>query len=339
LIGFGAAFAYDLFLYSEAILLKQMGAVTTEVLAYLIAFVLPLAWISERRLRGIHSGIAVSRTVMMRTTALVGSGLYLMAVAAVGFLVQSFGWKWSPALQMGGSIGALLVLAVMLASSQVRAWTRWWVSRNFFRLHYDYRSEWLHFVETMAGEDALAGRLHQRAIKTVADLLDCAGGALYLRTRHHGFRLAEELALSVVQDLGPPPESMLARLQPDDSVVDLTAAGIKLIPNEAAWRDGVPDGWILLGLQHRRRLVGAILLASPRVKRPLSWEDRDLLQIFSAQIGSYIAEEQVTLALAEAQRFERVSKNFSFIATLHDSHFSRFQSAPDGKCVFGVVSE
>jgi hypothetical protein len=25
--------------------------------------------------------------------------------------------------------------------------------------------------------------------------------------------------------------------------------------------------------------------------------------------------------------------------TLHDSHFSRFQSAPDGKCVFGVVSE
>ena len=316
LIGFGAAFAYDLFLYSEAILLKQIGTVTEEVLSLVIAFILPLLWISKRRLRGIQSGIAVSRTVMLRTTALVGSGLYLLAVAGVGFLVQNFGWRWSPALQMGGSIGALLVLAVMLASSQVRARTRWWLSRNFFRLHYDYRSEWLQFVDTMAGEDALAGRLHQRAIKTASDLLDCASGALYLRTRHTGFRLAEDLALSIAHSNGPPPERTLARMQPDAPIVDLTSANLDLTPEETAWRDGIPNCWIVMGLQHRRRIVGAILLASPRVHRPLSWEDRDLLHIFSAQIGSYIAEEQVTLALAEAQRFERVSKNFSFIA--HD---------------------
>lgn len=316
LIGFGAVFAFDLFLFSEAMLLKQMGEVAADVYPFVIAFALPLVWISERRLRGIRSGIAVSRAVMLRTTALVGSGLYLLGVASVGFLIQRFGWTWGPALQMAGFIGALLVLAVMLASSQVRARTRWWLSRNFFRLHYDYRSEWLRFVETMAGEDALAGRLHQRAIKATADLLDCSSGALYLRTRHGGFRLAAEMALSAAHDAGPPPEALLTRLTPEAPLVDLTDANLLLAPAENEWREAIGSGWVLLGLQHRRRLVGALLLAAPRVQRPLSWEDRDLLQIFSAQIGSYIAEEQVTLALAEAQRFERISKNFSFIA--HD---------------------
>jgi len=316
LIGFGAAFAFDLFLYSEAMLLKQIGEVTAAVQPFVIAFALPLIWISERRLRGIRSDIAVSRTVMLRTTALIASGLYLLGVAGIGFLIQRFGWTWGPALQMAGFIGALLVLAVMLASSQVRAQTRWWLSRNFFRLHYDYRNEWLRFVETMAGEDALAGRLHWRAIKATADLMDCSSGALYLRTRHSGFRLAAEMALGSAQEAGTLPPSLWARLQPEAPIVDLTALDSPPEGPEARWLDQIDGGWVLLGLQHRRRLVGALVLAFPRVRRPLSWEDRDLLQIFSAQIGSYIAEEQVTLALAEAQRFERMSKNFSFIA--HD---------------------
>ena len=316
LIGLGAAFAFDLFLYSEAMLLKQIGSVTSDVLPYVIGFALPLLWISERRLRGIRSEVTVSRTVMLRTTALVGSGVYLLGVAGAGFLIQQFGWTWGPALQMAGFIGALMVLAMMLASSQVRARTRWWLSRNFFRLHYDYRSEWLRFVETMAGEDAQAGRLHQRAIKATADLLDCSSGVLYLRTRHGGFGPVADLAFSSALSLGPPPAALLDRLQPEAALIDLTAEGKSFGARETAWCDAIDARWVLLGLFHRRRLVGAILLASPRVERPLSWEDRDLLQIFSAQIGSYVTEEQVTLALAEAQRFERLSKNFSFIA--HD---------------------
>ena len=316
MIGLGAAFAFDLFLYSEAMLLKQIGSVTSDVLPYVIGFALPLLWISERRLRGIRSEVTVSRTVMLRTTALVGSGVYLLGVAGAGFLIQQFGWTWGPALQMAGFIGALMVLAMMLASSQVRARTRWWLSRNFFRLHYDYRSEWLRFVETMAGEDAQAGRLHQRAIKATADLLDCSSGVLYLRTRHGGFGPVADLAFSSALSLGPPPAALLDRLQPEAALIDLTAEGKSFGARETAWCDAIDARWVLLGLFHRRRLVGAILLASPRVERPLSWEDRDLLQIFSAQIGSYVTEEQVTLALAEAQRFERLSKNFSFIA--HD---------------------
>ncbi|MCA8928895.1 MAG: PEP-CTERM system histidine kinase PrsK, partial [Alphaproteobacteria bacterium] len=179
-----------------------------------------------------------------------------------------------------------------------------------------YRSEWLRYVETMAGVDALTGRLHQRAIKATADLLDCAGGALYVRTRHSGFRLAAELEFGNAVLAGPPPESLLDRLTPKSPVVDLTAMAPVEEPAEREWCRAIGSGWVLLGLQHRGRMVGALLVASPRVRRPLSWEDRDLLQIFSAQIGSYVAEEQVTLALAEARRFERISKNFSFIA--HD---------------------
>jgi putative PEP-CTERM system histidine kinase len=48
--------------------------------------------------------------------------------------------------------------------------------------------------------------------------------------------------------------------------------------------------------------------------------------VLAAQIGSYLAEEQAARALAEAQRFERMSKRFSFVA--HDLKNLISQLAP-----------
>ena len=62
--------------------------------------------------------------------------------------------------------------------------------------------------------------------------------------------------------------------------------------------------------------MGVIVLGKPRVWRELTWEDREFLAMLAAQLGSYLAEEQMSTALAEAQRFEQMSKSFSFIA--HD---------------------
>src|SRR5262249_15154358 len=83
-----------------------------------------------------------------------------------------------------------------------------------------------------------------------------------------------------------------------------------------AWLQAVGDSWFLLSLRSRSEVVGAIVLAQPRARRRLTWEDKDLLGILSVQIASYVVEEQVTRSLAAAQRFEQVGKRFTFIA--HD---------------------
>src|SRR5262249_24789919 len=83
-----------------------------------------------------------------------------------------------------------------------------------------------------------------------------------------------------------------------------------------AWLQAVGDSWFLLSLRSRSEVVGAIVLAQPRARRQLTWEDKDLLGILGVQIASYVVEDQVIRSLAAAQRFEQFGKRFTFIA--HD---------------------
>ena len=81
-----------------------------------------------------------------------------------------------------------------------------------------------------------------------------------------------------------------------------------LLGEEQAWT-GVP-------LIHDDRLVGLVLLAAPDYRRPLDWEDFDLLRTAGRQAASSLAEAHGQQALMNAQRFEDFNRRFAFI--LHD---------------------
>ena len=81
-----------------------------------------------------------------------------------------------------------------------------------------------------------------------------------------------------------------------------------LLGEEQAWT-GVP-------LIHDERLVGLVLLAAPDYRRPLDWEDFDLLRTAGRQAASSLAEAHSQQALMNAQRFEDFNRRFAFI--MHD---------------------
>ena len=81
-----------------------------------------------------------------------------------------------------------------------------------------------------------------------------------------------------------------------------------LLDEEQAWT-GVP-------LIHDDRLVGLVLLAAPDYRRPLDWEDFDLLRTAGSQAASSLAEAHAQQTLMNAQRFEDFNRRFAFI--LHD---------------------
>ena len=58
------------------------------------------------------------------------------------------------------------------------------------------------------------------------------------------------------------------------------------------------------------------MLAAPEYRRPLDWEDFDLLRTAGRQAASSLAEAHGQEALANAQRFEEFNRRFAFI--LHD---------------------
>jgi putative PEP-CTERM system histidine kinase len=77
-----------------------------------------------------------------------------------------------------------------------------------------------------------------------------------------------------------------------------------------------PAAWAGIPLIHHDRLVGIVLLAAPEYRRPLDWEDFDLLRTAGRQAASSLAEAHGQQALSNAQRFEEFNRRFAFI--LHD---------------------
>ena len=94
----------------------------------------PLLVLGVARSRTWPVAIHLSRHVVFHSFALIGSGLYLLAMGAVGFYLRRIEGDWGPTLQIVFLIGAASILAVIFASGSLRARTKLFISRNFFSL-------------------------------------------------------------------------------------------------------------------------------------------------------------------------------------------------------------
>lgn len=326
LIGLGALFTVDLYFFAETLLFRSFDQTTALARPLLAALAMPFILVAASRIRDMDFDVQVSRGAALRTTALVASGVYLLGVAGIGYLLRETGLTWGPLLQMVFFVGAIMVLAALALSGQMRARLRFYISRNFFSLNYDYRDEWLRFIATMSDESDGGTRL-QRAIRAVADVFECGRGALFLAGPRGELSLSERWKWEDIGGLIALPETLSAALRQDGKTVNLqqwaapaatpaVAAGPDSPPDLAAWLRDTLDIWLIVPLIAQERMVGAIALSRPRLVRALTWEDEDVLTLLGVQIGSYIREQQAHEALEEAKRFERLSKNFTFVA--HD---------------------
>lgn len=314
LLGFGAVYAFDLFALADAVLYDSGDRAAMASRPLVAALVAPLVAVSLRRFPGLVADISVSRALVLHGTALVGAGLYLIAVALAAQGLRE-GGAWAEVARLALMLGAALVLAVLVLSGEAKAKVRRWASRHLFPLAYDYRREWLRFIETMA-QDSGDASLYRRSVRAVADVFDCAGGALFLHQRadvyvqvaRHGWpNAASLLAL---------PAPLLDRLRAAGGPVDLGDAAVGDDAALLAWLHGLDRPWLAVPLLAGGQLLGVILLGQPRAPRALGWEERELLQVLGTQVASYLREDQANRALAVAQRFERTGRRFTFVA--HD---------------------
>jgi putative PEP-CTERM system histidine kinase len=322
LIGLGALFAVDLYFFAETLLFRSFDSTTALARPLIAALAMPFVLVAASRIRNMDFDVQVSRGAALRTTALVASGVYLLGVAGIGYLLRETGLTWGPLLQMVFFVGAIMVLAALALSGQMRSRLRYFINRNFFSLNYDYREEWLRFISTMSDESDSGTRL-QRAIRAVADVFECGRGALFLAGPRGELSLAERWRWDEIGGLITLPAPLTDALRAEGKTVNLRQWSP---PSAADGGEGTADlveglktqldAWLIVPLLANDALVGGIVLSRPRLTRPLSWEDEDVLTLLGVQIGSYIREQQAHEALEEAKRFERLSKNFTFVA--HD---------------------
>jgi putative PEP-CTERM system histidine kinase len=317
-VGLGGLFAYELFFYSEALLLRRVDPTLDMSRGAVSAIVAPLLAVAAARNPTWSVELNVSRRAAFHSTVLIGVGLYVLALSGVGAALRVFGGDWGVLLQVGFLFAALVLLVVLMSSGTVRSVTKLRLSRYFFTHRHDYREQWRWFADALSASDG-GGSLRQRALRAVARVVGSPGGGLWLRESDR-FALAAELGLPEgAADLpaDAPLGAELARRR--EYVVELDADRAKTQSGEPwlpEWLCHWRAAWLVLPLVHRDKLVGFIVLARSAAIRRLDREDEELLLLVARHIASYLVEEQTTRALVESRRFVELSRRTSFIA--HD---------------------
>nr|WP_155450363.1 XrtA/PEP-CTERM system histidine kinase PrsK [Allochromatium palmeri] len=317
-LGLGAVFAYDLFFYSDGLLMRQLSEPVWEARGLVNALIVPLIAVSAARNPSWSVELHVSRHVVFHSATLSGAGLYLMAMAAAGYYIRLFGGAWSAVLQIAFLFSAAMLLVLLLFSGQWRSRLRILVSEHFFSFKYDYREEWLKFTEALS---VGSRRLPEAVVRALGEIIDSPGGLLWVRNDTGGFELLERInhpepSVSMIGE----DDSMVRGLLNSSWIIDLdewrrdpTVYQDLEIPD---WLSGSPTAWLVVPLINRGVLCGFVVLLHSRTKRAFNWEDRALLKTAGRQAASSIAQYLSDQALMHARQFEAFNQLAAYVA--HD---------------------
>ncbi|HKU14728.1 MAG TPA: XrtA/PEP-CTERM system histidine kinase PrsK [Steroidobacteraceae bacterium] len=321
--GVGALFAFDLFLYSQAELLRGIMADAWNARGAIIAFAAPLIAIAVQREPRWSLDVFVSRQAVFYTTTFMGVGAYLLLMAAGGYYVRDFGGSWGRLGQIVFFGGALLLLVLLVGSSVLRRRARVFLSKHFYRNKYDYRLEWLRFISTLSSGDEEDVR--RTAVAAIAQIFSSPAGILWLADESGG-RFVPAAAwpgrLDEIEGLEPLPASadlpaFLARTQWIVDLQELERApdmyGNFVLPD---WLNARRGFRIVSPLLQLERLMGFVLLYEPPPPFELTYEDRDLLKTVGRHVATHIAQQEADRKLTESRQFEAYNRLTAFM--MHD---------------------
>ena len=241
--------------------------------------------------------------------------------------MEIVGGDWARIGQIGIVFAMTLAALVLLPSAELRAWLRVIARQAFVRasLRLSPGMAALHRDGRPRRREAGA-RSSERVVKALADIAERPGGLL-LALRRARPAVAARGALEL--DSG--------RARGGDGA-EAAAAPARSRRATSIDFDAIRDGWLASSGETRRRCppgcaamreawAGVPLIQTAgwsgsscsrirRCRRPLDWEDFDLLRTAGIQAASYLAEARSQEALADAQRFDEFNRRFAFI--LHD---------------------
>ena len=319
-LGLGGIFAYDLFLYSNAVVVGHIQPLFWDARGYVVALCVPFIAIAVKRIPSWSRGIFASRQVVFYTTTLIASGVYLALIGFSGYYIKTLDREWGDALQLVFFSAAILAFFAVVMSEQLRAKSRVFLAKHFFERKYDYRAEWLRLIHTLtSGEDGLP--LKKRAIQSLAQIVGSPAGHLWMRRESDAcFESVSswntQPAASVVSGDSALPKFLAA----NGWIIDVAELGSQLDKYKPL-ETGDLNEWIaaaafVVPLLHEGELLGFVTLVKPNAPTILNFEDHDLLKTAGQQIASYLAQEEATEQLAENRQFEAYNRFTAFV--MHD---------------------
>jgi len=319
-LGLAAVFAFDVYLYSTAVLFNSIDADAFIIRGGVHALVVPLLALSTTRGRDWVAKIRLSQRAAFHSATLLLAGGYLLLVAASGYYVRYFGGDWGSALQLAAVFIGLLSFVVLAFSGTIRAKLRVWLGKHFFSYRYDYREEWLRFTQTLSTQDSPQA-MGQQVVRGLADLVESPAGALWLRDPASGnFTQMARWNMPEIKEGEPEDSSLCQFLTQSGWVINFEEyrvfrgryAALQL----PEWLNDLPNAWLAVPLAAGERLIGFVILGSARTPIDVNWEINDLLKTAGRQAASFLAQMQATEALLEVRKFDAFNRMSAFV--VHD---------------------
>lgn len=318
-LALGSLFAFDVYLYADTLLFSRIHPVTWSVRGFAHTLTIPLLAVSASRNPDWTLRVSLSRHVVFHSTALAGSGLYLLVIAGAGYYMRYFGGEWGEALQLALLFSGLLFLCVLVVSGAFRARLRVLLAKHFFAYRYDYRKEWLNVTQALSvAGDGLS--LGESVVKALADLVESPGGGVWLCDLNGIYSQQARLNMPDYGVREQADSAFCRFLLEREWVVNLqemrsglsSGAGLPM----PVWASELSDMWLIVPLISSGVLVGFVILLTPRTPVDVNWEVLDLLKMAGRQAASYIARMQTAEALIEARKFDAFNRMSAFV--VHD---------------------
>ena len=315
--GLGAMFAYDFYMYADALLVKHMNPQIWAARGIINALVVPLLAISVARNPSWDLHIHVSRHVVFHSFTLMGTGLYLILMAISGYFIRFYGGAWGGVIQVVFLCLTGALLLVLMFSDRIRAQIRVLLSKHFFSYKYDYRQEWSRFTENLSSSET---SVPSRVIFALARLVHSNSGLLWLRGEK-GFELLESWSMRAPsKETGAGLESVAEFAERQHWVIDIP----EYLANPGMYSDlQLPaefldreDAWLIIPLFFGDSVIGLVLLGKPEVIHSMNWEDHDLLKVAGRQAASELAQYNFNRELVQARQFEAFNRLSAYV--VHD---------------------
>lgn len=288
----------------------------TSFLVMIGTLVFSRSWLGESPAK-----LTVSRPTAFYTTSLVVSGLFVTIASLGAHFISLYGgnWGWVAFTLFSFLSIALLVLTLLSRTFRLRLTVL--INKHLFQHKYDYRQEWLNFINRLSHPKDNHSVLHT-AFTAMASIFQTPGGAIWMRAGGSYAPLYQSGVDEGLELVREPADSEFCQVLKNDRWVFMPRATTREMQKHnrclPAWVDDIPDAWLMVPLLSGadNELNGFVMLMRPPHNDMPTWEDLDLLKLVGRELANYLKLHEQSRQLAENMQFDAYNKLTAFI--MHD---------------------
>ncbi len=265
-----------------------------------------------------------SHSVLRGSFTALLAGIYLLVIGVFAKVVTFGGGDAAFTLKAFIVLVALVLLTILLLSDRARLHTGRFISRNFQRPLYDYRTVWRKFTESTAS-CVTQKELCQAAVKLTTDVFQVLSVTIWLvddKKEQLKFETSTFLSESKADSLNPKNDEITKAINafvkhPEPVDIDASkeswAVALKSCHPDEFRRGGnricvpIVVGGEILGIMVLGDRVGAV---------PFSWQDFDLLKCVGDQMAANLLNVRLSQKLLQAKELEAFQTMSAFF--VHD---------------------